>query len=108
MAVCCPPQFGPEEKISPTILWIAMKFSPNIRGSQRMNCHHFVDLTDFTSSTNMRLTFVTLSEISQQVLDGLPYSCPATLTCYDVEHGKQCTKHPHASIAIVNMFAYRH
>lgn len=49
---------------SQTIGWIAIKFSTDIHGSQKMYP------TDFSFSATIRLTFVIFSEMSQQLLEG--------------------------------------
>lgn len=45
------------------------KFRRDFRGSQRINS---TDIGDFSPNNTMRLTLVFLSEMSQQLLDGLP------------------------------------
>lgn len=50
--------FGPSSNISTTIGWIFMNFGINTHGVQRMNP------AEFASSTTMKLTFVTLREMS--------------------------------------------
>ncbi len=53
-------RFGPDGNMSTTV-----EFCTHIHGPQRMNPNEF---GDFSSSAPMRLTFVVLCEISQQLL----------------------------------------
>ncbi len=48
-----------------------MTFCTDIHDAQRMNPNDFDNPLIFSSCATMRLTFVVLSEMSQQLLDGL-------------------------------------
>ncbi len=47
----------------PHLNFVVLKFSANIHGPKRMNPSYFGDPLTFSSSTNMRLTFMVLSEM---------------------------------------------
>lgn len=63
-------QFGSDSNISRTTGCVALKFCTDIHASQRMNPHDFGD--GLTCSCTMKMTFVVLSDTSEQLSDGLP------------------------------------
>ncbi len=77
MAMSGPPLWSRMKYVS-HIRFTAMKFHTSIPVPQRMNPTDFGDLTFPLAHVTMKLTFVLLSKISEQ-LDRLPYNLVQTL-----------------------------